>query len=306
MYWRVIANPEAGGGRTRRLLPALRRALSDPRLCASTDGVELSVSSSSEHATELARSAYARGQGVVACGGDGTVACLAEPAVDATGVLAIVPTGSGNDLARYLGLEPRRPLDALSTLVDGHHRTVDLGRAGDRLFTTVAGSGFDAEANRWANGVERLRGTALYVAAVIRTLRMYEPHRFRLTVDDGPPRDLEAWMVVAANTPSYGGGMRIAPDARTDDGVLDLTIVHGTVSRGGFLRAFPRVFRGTHLSHPAVETLRARSVVFGSLDDSVPMELWASGERVGRLPQSVESVPAALTVLVPDGAPTTG
>lgn len=299
MYWRVIANPEAGGGKTRRLVPDLRSALCNPILEASTDGVELSVSRSSEHAIELARSAFAQGWGVVACGGDGMIADLAAPASDAGGVLGIIPTGSGNDFARYLGFDARRPLEAVRTLTTGRLRTVDLGRAGDRLFATVAGTGFDAEANRWANGVDHLSGTALYVTAAMRTLRTYAPHRFRLTIDDGRPRDLEAWMMAAANTPAYGGGMRIAPDARTDDGVLDVMIVHGNVSRLGFLLAFPRVFRGTHLSHPAVEMLRARSVVFELLDDTVPMELWASGERVGRLPQRVEALPAALTVLVP-------
>ena len=97
--------------------------------------------------------------------------------------LAVVPTGAGNDFARGLGYDPKHPLDAFDALAHGRDRVVDLGRVNGRWYTCVTASGFDAEANRWANTVHRLSGTALYVAAVLRTLAVYNPHPFRLTVD---------------------------------------------------------------------------------------------------------------------------
>ena len=103
--------------------------------------------------------------------------------------LAIVPTGAGNDFARVLGYDPKRPLDAFGVLAHGRDRVVDLGRVNGRWYTCVDRSGFDAEANRWANTVQRLSGTTLYVAAVLRTLAVYRPHRFRLTVDGDTPRN---------------------------------------------------------------------------------------------------------------------
>ena len=124
------------------------------------------------------------GHDLVACGGDGLVTEVAGVAADTGRRLAIVPTGAGNDFARVLGYDTKHPLDAFdvarSTASD---RTVDLGRVNGRWYTCVTASGFDAEANRWANTVQRLSGTTLYIAAVLRTLAVYKPHPFRLTVD---------------------------------------------------------------------------------------------------------------------------
>ena len=118
---------------------------------------------------------------------------------------------------------------AFGTLEHGHDRVIDLGRVNDRWYTCVTASGFDAEANRWANTVHRLSGTALYVAAVLRTMVVYKPHPFRLTVD-GEAHELRAWLVAVGNGPAYGGGMNIAPSARLDDGLLDVTVVGDDVT----------------------------------------------------------------------------
>ena len=168
-------------------------------------------------------------------------------------------------------------------------------------FTSVANSGFDSEANRWANGVRWATGTTLYVLAVVRTLAVYSPRRYRLTVD-GQAHDLEAWLVAVGNSRGYAGGMRITPDARLDDGELDVCVV-GRVSRVGFLRSFPRVFKGTHTTHPAVTMLRGKVIELASLEPSGTNELYGSGERIGPLPARMEAVPSALRVLVPEGSP---
>ena len=290
MPWTVIVNPAAGRGRTRRLLGELERA-------AQRAGAELHVSPEPGAPTKLAMVAADEGRDLVACGGDGLVAEVAGVAADTGRLLAIVPTGAGNDFARVLGYNTKKPLDAFAVLRGGRDQLVDLGRVNGCWFTCVTASGFDAEANRWANTVQRLSGTALYVAAVLRTLAVYEPHPFLLSVD-GDTHELRAWLVAVGNGPAYAGGMRIAPGARLDDGILDVTVV-GAMSKPEFLVHFPKVFKGTHTSHPKVHTFRGTRVELSSLDVGVPMEVYADVERVGPLPATMEAVPAALCVRAP-------
>jgi diacylglycerol kinase (ATP) len=291
--WTAIVNPVAGRGRTRKLLPDLERAARDL-------GIALHVSPEPGAPAKLARAASDDGHDLVACGGDGLVTEVAGVAAATGRRLAIVPTGAGNDFARVLGYDPKQPLGAFDALKNGHDRTVDLGRVNGRFYTCVTASGFDAEANRWANTVQRLSGTSLYVAAVLRTLAVFEPYPFRVTVD-GEPLETRAWLVAVGNGPAYAGGMHITPGARLDDGLLDVTVV-GEMSRAEFLVNFPKVFKGTNVGHPKVTTRRGAHVHLESLDASVPMEVYADGERVGPLPGTMEAVRDALTVRVPAGA----
>ncbi len=290
MPWTAIVNPAAGRGRTRKLLPELTQA-------AREAGVELHVSPEPGAPAKLALAAAEAGNDLVACGGDGLVTEVVGVAADTGRRLAVVPTGAGNDFARVLGYDAKRPLDAFRALADGTDRVVDLGRVNGRWYTCVTASGFDAEANRWANTVQRLSGTTLYIAAVLRTLAVYKPHPFRLSVD-GEEREMRAWLVAVGNGPAYAGGMRVTPNARLDDGLLDVTVV-GAVSKAEFLLNFPKIFKGTHVSHPRVQTFRGKLIELASLDPSVPMEVYADGERVGPLPGTMEAVPDALNVRVP-------
>lgn len=292
MPWTVIVNPAAGRGRTRRLLPELTRVFD-----AVADDVVVEVSGAPGEPARLAGKATSAGRDVVACGGDGVVSEVAGVATEAGKRLAIVPTGAGNDFARTLGYDTKQPLHAIDVLTNGVDRVVDLGQVNGRFYTCVTASGFDAEANRWANTVTRLSGTTLYVAAVLRTLAVYRPHPFTVTVDDQSV-DVNAWLVAVGNGPAYAGGMHITPNARLDDGLLDVTIV-GPLRRFAFLRAFPSVFKGTHVTHPAVTTYRGKNVTISSRDPSVPMDVYADGERVGPLPAAMHAAPAALTVRVP-------
>jgi diacylglycerol kinase (ATP) len=250
----------------------------------------------------LALQAAAAGHDLVACGGDGLVTEVAAVAADRHRRLAVVPTGSGNDFARVLGYDTKRPIEAFHALEHGHDEVVDLGRVNGRWYTCVSASGFDAEANRWANTQSRLTGTSLYVAAVLRTLAVYRPHPFRVTVD-GAAHELSAWLVAVGNGPAYAGGMRVAPAADLHDGQLDVTVV-GDMSRPDFLWTFPKVFKGTHVNHPKVRTWRAEHVTVESCAPASDapagvMECYADGERVGPLPARMEAVRDALTVRVP-------
>ena len=131
--------------------------------------------------------------------------------------------------------------------------------------------------------MHRLSGTALYVAAVLRTLAVYKPHPFRLTVD-GDAHEIKAWLVAVGNGPAYGGGMNIAPGAALDDGLLDVTVV-GDDDAAADARELPEGVQGhARRRTRRCSTFRGARVELESLDASVPMEVYADGERVGPLP----------------------
>ncbi len=296
MAWTVIVNPAAGRTKQRRLPDVL-----DAVDAAARRGiaVEAYVSTSPDDAREHAAKAAADGRDLVAAGGDGTVGAIAGIAADHRVRCSILPIGSGNDFAATLGY-PIGDIAACVALLDddfGADRTIDLGRANGTWFCSVTATGFDSEASRWANGVSRLSGTSLYVAAVLRTLATYKPHPMRVTVD-GEVHELRAWMVSVGNGTRYGGGMLITPNATLDDGIFDVCAIDA-VSRPRFLANFPKVFKGTHLGVDGVHTWRGRVVAIESLDPSVPIEVYADGDRVGPLPATMECVAEALTVRVP-------
>lgn len=285
-------NPGAGRRRDARGLGRLTDAMV-------ARAVEVHVTESAVDGRRAARAAFARGEGVVACGGDGTVRALAELAAEVDGLLAVVPTGAGNDFARALGLDVGRPLAALAALDLGYERRVDLGRArvatgAPTVFTTVAHSGLDGEVNRWANTVTRLSGTALYAFAALRSMVVYHPGEMSVRVDHEEWSG-RAWLVAVANTHCYGGGMRIAPASRIDDALLDVVIV-GDVARAEVIAKFPRLIRGTHLGIDGVHSLRGATVV---VDGPTSQDLYASGEHVGPLPATITVLPAALRIQVP-------
>ena len=307
MPWTAVVNP-AAGRTTARSLDRLAAALG-------ARGIAVRIARDLVDGQDLARAAFAAGHGVVACGGDGTVAALAAIAAETGGTLAIVPCGSGNDFARQLGLDHRHPLRNLGLLdpPEPSTTTVDLGRVTlgttSRIFTTVANVGLDAAANRWANDHahtfpgQHLGGTARYVLAALATIPRYRPTRLRVQVDEerweGP-----AWLVAVGNSRSYGGGMLITPDASVHDGRFDVCIVEA-VPRVELLRRLPGVFRGSHVRVDGVRMLRGARVEVTALDapSTAPkrsQDLWASGEPVGPLPAVLEVCPDALRVVVPN------
>jgi diacylglycerol kinase (ATP) len=159
----------------------------------------------------------------------------------------------------------------------------------------VAGCGFDAiVADRVNQSFRRLHGTTAFVAAILRELPAFRPARLRLTLD-GETRDLRAVMVSVANAQSYGGGMRIAPNAQLDDGLFDVCII-GDAGRLEFLRVFPTVFRGAHVSHPKVSLVRARRVV---VESDPPLPVLIDGEVVGATPVTFDLLPKAMAVMAP-------
>ena len=229
-------------------------------------------------------------------GGDGMVHLGANLCAGRSTPLAVVAAGSGNDNARELGLPVRDPLKAAALVTAGRTRAVDLGRCvttvGEtRWWIGVLGGGFDSVVNERAAGMRWPRGPMRYNVAVARELPVFRPIPYAITVD-GERLATEAMLVAVANGPAFGGGMRVAPQASYDDGLLDIVILH-RVSRSQFVRVFPRVFKGTHVTHPRVQILRGRRVRL----EAPGIVTQADGERFEPLPLDLEVVPGALTVV---------
>lgn len=290
----VVANPTSGRGKGGRLVPGVRRALDELGLA-----YDLHLSTSGADAEEAARRAAADGADVVASlGGDGHTGNVANGVIGSPAALAVIPTGTGNDFARYLGLNPKNPLSAVRLLAAPARRRVDVVRVStperERYFVNVAGTGFDSQVNAHANGVRFLSGTLKYVYSTVVTLIRFKAGRFDITVD-GQGRTVSGMLVAVGNAISYGGGMKVTPDASVDDGLLDLCIL-GELSKPAFLRTFPKVFSGRHVTHPSVQMARGRVVEISS---DRYFEVWGDGERMGPLPATFTVVPGALDVVAP-------
>jgi len=291
----VLHNPFAGRGRHRHAVEATLRHLSiaghDARVLAGPTAAA---------ALEAAREAVADGAAaLVAVGGDGTVH-LGLQAVAGTGVpFGVVPAGTGNDFAVEVMVpsDPETAAKAIAeALVAGRTRRIDLGRAVGpddcvRWFGAVLGAGFDAIVNERANAMRWPRGPLRYDMATYAELMRLRPRRYSLTLD-GEVRELDAVLVAVGNTASYGGGMRICPAADATDGLLDL-VVAGRISRTTLVRIKPRVYKGTHVDHPRVESFRAKEVRIAAPG----ITTYVDGERGCPLPVTVTAEPGALTLL---------
>ncbi|MGC5012228.1 YegS/Rv2252/BmrU family lipid kinase [Streptosporangium sp. DT93] len=285
----VLVNPAARGGRSRGLLsPVLDRLRRGGR------EVSVILGDSASDALERACTAVAeQPEALVAFGGDGLVH-LAVQAVAGSGVpLGVIPVGTGNDIAGALGIPLKAPLAAADVVLRGRVRTVDAARIGDdEWFAGVLACGFDSRVNERANTMTWPPGMARYLVALAEELRSFRPIPFRIDLD-GEIVEREAMLVAIGNTRSYGAGMRVCPGALPDDGLLDVTVL-GAIPKGEFLRTFPRVYRGSHASHPAVTMYRARRITV----EAPGVIAYADGERIGPTPLTCEIVPGALEVLV--------
>jgi diacylglycerol kinase (ATP) len=233
---------------------------------------------------------------VAAAGGDGTLSEVLNGLVNSVSKIGIIPMGTGNDFARHLGIGTDRRR-AVQTLLRGIAKPIDIGRTQGRWFLNVAGCGFDAVvAERVNRGFRHLRGTAAYIAAVVQTLRTFQAADMRITLD-GETVELRAMLCSVANASYYGGGMHVAPDARLDDGLFDLCLL-AEAGKMEFLSAFPRVFRGTHTTHPKVTMRRARHV---QIESEPPMPVLVDGEIAGITPVEFVLVPGAIHVMTPQG-----
>jgi YegS/Rv2252/BmrU family lipid kinase len=299
----LVVNPAAGGGKAGRLAPAVERRLREHGLTVRrVDTRDLG------HARELGMEAACAGETVVALSGDGLVGVLADALRGVPGaLLGVLPGGRGNDLARVLGID-EDAVEACATVAHGVQRSVDLGEVlplasegPGQAFVGIASVGFDSDANRIANEAPAWLGGLVYAYGALRALLSWRPARFEVELDPpGERHRFSAYTIGAANSKAYGGGMRAAPDAMLDDGLLEVLVLE-SISKIAFLtRILPKVFSGEHAKEPCVRVFRAREITI-SADRAFTM--YADGDPIGELPVRVRALQGAITMLVPAAAP---
>jgi diacylglycerol kinase (ATP) len=291
----VLANPLAGRGRHRGLLPGVLQ-----RLGADGRAVRLLTAQTGAEAARACHEAVADGvAALVAVGGDGTVHQALQAVAGQPVGFGVVPAGTGNDFAAGTGV-PADPYAAAGAIVaalrTGREHRVDLARmtgdAGEaRWFGAVLAAGFDAIVNERANRMRWPRGPRRYDLAILLEMARLRPRAYQLELD-GVDHGFEGTLVAVGNCASYGGGMRIVPDADPCDGLLDVVIA-APLGRAALVRLKPRLRHGTHVTDPRVTTFRARQVRL-SAEDIIG---YADGERIGPLPLEITCVPGAIRLL---------
>ncbi len=289
MHLKLVYNPAAGRGKVRRHIEEVERYLvargADVDVYASTSAADLTRA--------VAESSAGRFDRVVVCGGDGTVHFAVRKFDLAHGVLGVIPLGSGDDFSRVIGV-PKSVRGACDVILGGETREVDVGIANGIRYAGVAGVGFDSEVSAHAQTVKVLRGSLVYLYSIFRILPRFMPHHVRMTID-GVARDADIMFAVAGNTGQYGGGIRIAPAAQIDDGLLDLCIVHRT-SRLQLLITLPLAYAGKHVRKSFVETTRAREF---HVESDRQLDVYADGEFVTTTPVTFGLEKGKLRVAAP-------
>jgi YegS/Rv2252/BmrU family lipid kinase len=286
---RLIVNPNAGGGRAAEALPSVEDALRSHGLTHRVD-----LTTSIEHAMDLAKEAAAADEIAVSFGGDGLAGAVAHALRDTGGVLGVLPGGRGNDFARKLEI-PSEPVPAVEVLAHAEPQTVDVAEVDGRTFLGIASYGLDSDCQDLANATKVVKGQLVYVYSALRCLAQWKPERLTFAADGGPPRTISGYAVAACNSGVFGGGMALAPDASLTDGLLDV-VVTSDASKLSYLRGLPKVFKGTHLEDPNVELLRAREL---RVDAERSFRIYADGDPIGTTPATIRAVPGGLRVLAP-------
>lgn len=294
----LFVNPTAGRGRGAHAAQPAASALRDAGF-----SVRTVLGEDADDALRRAREAVAGGTGaLIAVGGDGMMSLALQAVAGTLTPLGVIAVGTGNDFARALGMPIREPAAAgrlaAEALKGGAVREIDLGRVGERWFGSVLASGFDSRVNDRGNRMRWVGGRFKYDLAILAELAAFTPIAYRMSLDGGPAQEIDATLIAVGNGSTYGGGMRICADAVMDDGLFDVTVV-GECSRTTLLKVFPRVYKGTHLSHPVVTTHRVSSITL----EAAGVTSYADGEPLGALPLTATCVRGAVRVLG-TGSPT--
>jgi diacylglycerol kinase (ATP) len=222
-------------------------------------------------------------EGVIAVGGDGLMHIILQIAVPHQIPFTIIPAGTGNDFVRTLGWSLEDVDAQLSRVTTSQPSSIDLGLVDGEWFGAILSTGFDSIVNEKANRMKWPKGPMKYNAAIAMELPRFKPRHYEITLDDRTI-STEAMLIAVSNGKSYGGGMLVCPSAEITDGYFDVMVLH-PISKIEFIKVFPQVFAGTHVSHPAVEIVRSKSVRIESVAIA-----YADGERIGQLPVTAECI----------------
>ena len=292
----VIANPHAGGGRARTIAIKAQSALISAGI-----NVTLHFPDSREQLQIISAQSCAEQPDVVlACGGDGTFHDILQSAIASNTTIGIIPCGTGNDIARSLGLTRTISDSFFHEMANSIHNQyceiIDASKItcdGEQVWSLgVISAGFDSAVNERANRMSHFRGTLRYILALLAELREFKLHHYTVNMD-GVQHSNCALLIAVGNGGNYGGGMRICPQADMKDGLLDITWVD-PAPRRTVLRIFPQIFSGRHINHPLVHTYRAAEISIESPDSMI----YADGERIGSPPVLIQVVPQAVRILV--------
>lgn len=295
-----LVNPASGGGAAPDAVVPVARLLREAGAV-----VDVTYSPGPRAMGDLVAAAIARGDVVVSVGGDGMLSSVAGAVSAGGGTLAVLPAGRGNDFARMLGL-PEDPAGQARLLLEGDVRPVDLLAVGgldgtvERLVAGSVYAGVDARASELVDGAHWLPKKLQYPYAAVRSLATYQPGRYRVSVD-GEEREYSAASVVVANSAYYGKGMKIAPAAVIDDGVLDVIVIEAA-SKVELMRSLPTVYDGEHVHRPEVTVFTGKRVEIRGRSRT-PIPVGGDGEPLGALPgltdepAVIEVRPGALAVI---------
>ena len=226
-------------------------------------------------------------EGVIAVGGDGLVHDVLQVTTPAQIPLAVIPAGTGNDFVRTLGWSLDKLDPHLERIISQAPTSIDLGLVNGKWFGAILSTGFDSIVNEKANTMSWPKGPMKYNVAIAIELPRFTPRHYEIALDDRTI-STEAMLIAVANARSYGGGMLVCPDADIHDGYFDVMVLH-PVSKLEFLKVFPRVYKGTHVNHRAVEIVRSKKVSISA--DAIA---YADGERIGQLPVRAECIPGVM------------
>ena len=281
--WLVAVNPTSGHG---------KGALFGVRVTdyLSSKGVKyqvFSAQSAQQLRTEIEGALDSQEfEGVISVGGDGLAHLILQLAVPRRIPFAIIPAGTGNDIVRTLGWSLDDLDSYLGQILSTSARSIDLGNVDSEWFAAILSTGFDSVVNERANSLKWPKGPQRYNAAIALELPKFQPIEYEITMDSSTITT-EAMLIAVGNGRSYGGGMLVCPQARLHDGLFDVMILE-PVSKIEFLKVFPKVFSGSHISHPAVKTYRTSKISINA--DAVA---YADGERIGHAPVSAECIASA-------------
>lgn len=280
----LVINPASGGGKGKKIGAQTAELLHNRNLKFHQILEDSAAATKDSINTELNKGDI---ELVILVGGDGAVHLTIQRLALSKIPLVVIPAGTGNDFVRAQKLPLNSPDEILNYSFSRPAEAVDLGIAGGEYFADVLSTGFDSIVNERANRITLIRGRMKYNVAIALELPIFKPRVYRFTVD-GEPLESEAMLIAVANGSSYGGGMQVCPEASITDGLFDVMIL-APVSKIEFLKVFPKVFSGKHITHPAVTIRRCREISIEA--DAIA---YSDGERVGPLPITAKVVPKAL------------